>query len=100
MVKPGQSLEKIADTIEKYAEKLGFSMVNLPIAAGHSLGQMHMDGWIIPLHNKTGVNKGRFLEKGMVFTIETFMSAGDGHADIQNNSVGSVITRDNTLACY
>lgn len=100
MVKPGESLEKIAGTVEKYAGKNGFSMINLPIAAGHSLGKMHMDGWIIPFHNKTGVNKGRILKKGMVFTVETFMSAGDGNADIQNNSVGSVVTRDNTLACY
>lgn len=100
LIKPGESLENIAAAVEKYAKNHGFSMIDLPIAAGHSLGKMHMDGWIIPLHNKAGVNKGRILEKGMVFTIETFMSAGDGTADIQNNSIGSVVTRDNTLACY
>ena len=74
-------------------------MLKLPITAGHSLGNRHMDGWLIPLYN-TPINKGRILKKGMVITIETFMSAGNGDAGLLNNELGSAVTKDNSFACY
>ncbi len=99
LVKHGARVEMIANAVETYAKKHGFSMLKLPITAGHSLGSMHMDGWLIPLYD-TPLNKGRVLEKGMVITLETFMSTGDGEAYILNDENGSAITKDGALACY
>ncbi len=36
----------------------------------------------------------------MVITIETFMSAGNGEAELVNNSLGSAVTKDDSYACY
>ncbi len=99
MVKAGALVADIAIAVEKYAQKYGFSMIKLPVTSGHSLGRQHMDGWLIPLYD-TPINKDRVLKTGMVITIETFMSAGSGEADILEDENGSVITRDGTLACY
>lgn len=99
LVKHGARLDMIANAVETYAKKHGFSMLKLPITAGHSLGRMHMDGWLVPLYN-TPLNKDRVLEKGMVITIETFMSAGNGEAYILNDENGSAITKDGAVACY
>lgn len=99
MVHNGVSVETIANAVEAYANKHNVSMLKLPITLGHSLGQRHMDGWLIPLYN-TEVNKGRVLKTGMVITIETFMSAGSGEAEILNNDLTSAVTKDNAYACY
>lgn len=99
LVKHGARVEMIANAVETYAKQRGFSMLKLPITAGHSLGSMHMDGWLIPLYD-TPINKGRVLEKGMVITIETFMSAGSGEAYILNDECGSAVTKDGAVACY
>lgn len=99
LVKHGAHVETIANAVEGYANKHGFSMLKLPITAGHSLGKMHMDGWLIPLYN-TPINSGRVLKKGMVITIETFMTAGNGEALILNDENGSAVTKDGSLACY
>jgi methionyl aminopeptidase len=85
--------------VESYAKKYGFSMIKLPVTTGHSLGSLHMDGWLIPLYNSPR-NEGRVLKTGMVITIETFMSAGSGEAYILNDENGAGITKDGALACY
>lgn len=36
----------------------------------------------------------------MVITIETFMSAGNGEAELVNNDLGSGVARDNSYACH
>lgn len=99
MVKDGMKIETIANAVEAYANNHGFSMIKLPITSGHSLGKLHMDGWLIPLYNNP-INKGRILKKGMVITIETFMTAGNGDACLLNDETGSAITKDGALACY
>lgn len=99
MVRDGVTVESIANAVEAYANKHGVSMLKLPVTLGHSLGQRHMDGWLIPLY-KTEVNKGRVLKTGMVITIETFMSAGSGEAELLDNDLGSGVTKDNAYACY
>jgi methionyl aminopeptidase len=58
-------------------------MVKLPgcqLFAGHSFGNRHMDGWLVPLY-KSEFNKDRILKTGMMITIEIFMSAGNGGLD-------------------
>jgi methionyl aminopeptidase len=99
MVRDGAKVETIAKAVESYANQHGTSMLKLPITAGHSLGQKHMDGWLIPLY-ETELNKGRVLKTGMVITIETFMSAGNGDAGLLDNDLGTAVTRDNAYTCY
>lgn len=102
MIRDGVKIETIANAVEEYANKRGVSMVKLPkcqLFAGHSLGNRHMDGWLIPLY-KSEINKDRILKTGMVITIETFMSAGNGEAELVNNSLGSAVTQDDSYACY
>lgn len=99
MVKPGAKISDIAEAVETYTNKQGFSMIKLPVTCGHSLGKSHMDGWLVPLY-KSKINEGRVLEEGMVITIETFMSAGNGEGYLLDNEVGSVITQDGSNACY
>jgi methionyl aminopeptidase len=99
MIRDGVKVEKIANAVEEYANKHGISMLKLPIMAGHSLGKRHIDGWLIPLFN-TPINKERVLKKGMVITIETFMSTGNGEAGILNNDLTSAVTTDDAYACY
>ena len=99
MIKDGVKVSDIANAVESYANQNGFSMIKLPITLGHSLGQQHMDGWLIPLY-ESKVNEGRVLKEGMVITIETFMSAGNSEGYILDNFVGSAITQDGSPACY
>jgi len=99
MVRDGATVETIANAVEVYANKHGLSMLKLPVTTGHSLGMKHMDGWLLPLY-KNPINKGRILKKGMVITIETFMSAGTGGAELLNNDLGTGITKDGAFACY
>lgn len=99
MVKDGVKVSDIAKAVESYANQNGFSMIKLPITCGHSLGQAHMDGWLIPLYDSK-INEGRVLKEGMVITIETFMSAGTSEGYILDNAVGSAITKDGSPACY
>lgn len=102
MIRDGVKVETIANAVEEYANKRGVSMVKLPecqLFAGHSLGKRHMDGWLIPLY-KSEINKDRVLRTGMVITIETFMSAGNGEAELVNNPLGSAVTKDDSYACY
>lgn len=99
MIKEGAKVEDIANAVERFANSRGCAMLKLPITVGHSLGKFHMDGWLIPLYN-TPVNKDRILKKGMVITIETFMSAGSGESGLLNNDLGSGATKDDSYACY
>lgn len=99
MIKEGVKVSDIAHAVESYANQNGLSMIKLPITCGHSLGQAHMDGWLIPLYDSK-INDGRILKEGMVITIETFMSAGSSEGYILNNEVGSAITTDGAPACY
>jgi methionyl aminopeptidase len=100
MIRDGAKVEDIANAVEQYANKRGMAMIKLPVIfAGHSLGKRHMDGWLIPLY-KTDINKNRVLKTGMVITIETFMSAGSGEAELLDNDLGSGVTKDHAYACY
>ncbi len=99
MIRPGAKLSDIGNAVERFVKKNGLSVLKLPVTSGHSIGKGHMDGWLIPLYNSP-VNEGRVLEKGMVFSIEPFISAGSGEACILNNAVGSGVTKDGAPASY
>ncbi len=71
----------------------------LPSGTGHSIGQVHADGWLIPYYDSS-INEGRVLEKGMVITVEPFICAGSGAGIRLNNVTRSAQTADKSLAVY
>jgi len=77
LVRPGAELQKIAEEVQAYVESFGFSMLRVPSGTGHSCGQVHADGWLIPYYHDPR-NEGRVLEKNMVITVEPFICAGSG----------------------
>jgi methionyl aminopeptidase len=99
LVRPGAKLQDIARRVQEYVESFGFSMLRVPSGTGHSIGQVHADGWLIPYYNSPA-NEGRVLEKGMVITVEPFICAGSGEGIRLNNVTRSAQTADKSLAVY
>ncbi|WP_174993097.1 M24 family metallopeptidase [Burkholderia arboris] len=99
LVRPGAKLQDIARRVQAYVESFGFSMLRVPSGTGHSTGQVHADGWLIPYY-ESSVNEGRVLEKGMVITVEPFICAGSGEGIRLNNVTRAAQTADKSLAVY
>jgi methionyl aminopeptidase len=62
LVRPGAQLQKIAEEVQAYVESFGFSMLRVPSGTGHSIGQVHADGWLIPYYRDPR-NEGRVLKR-------------------------------------
>jgi methionyl aminopeptidase len=99
LVRPGAQLQKIAEEVQAYVESFGFSMLRVPSGTGHSIGQVHADGWLIPYYHDPR-NEGRVLEKNMVITVEPFICAGSGEGTRLPNNTRSAVTVDDSLAVY
>ncbi|WP_323123405.1 M24 family metallopeptidase [Burkholderia alba] len=99
LVKPGAKLQDIAARVQDYVESFRFSMLRVPSGTGHSTGQVHADGWLIPYY-RSPVNDGRVLEKGMVITVEPFICAGSGDGIRLPNATRAAQTADKSLAVY
>jgi methionyl aminopeptidase len=99
LMRPGAHLQKIAEEVQAYVESFGFSMLRVPSGTGHSIGQVHADGWLIPYYHDPR-NEGRVLEKGMVITVEPFICAGSGEGTRLSNNTRSAVTADDSLAVY
>lgn len=99
LVRPGAKVQDIARAVQAYVESFGFSMLRVPSGTGHSTGQVHADGWLIPYYDSP-VNNGRVLEKGMVITVEPFICAGSGKGIRLDNPTHSAQTEDKSLAVY
>jgi methionyl aminopeptidase len=99
LVRPGAKVQEIAEKVQAYVESFGFSMLRVPSGTGHSTGQVHADGWLIPYY-KDPRNEGRVLEKGMVITVEPFICAGNGEGIRLANATRSAQTADKSLAVY
>jgi methionyl aminopeptidase len=99
LVRPGAQLQKIAEEVQAYVESFGFSMLRVPSGTGHSIGQVHADGWLIPYYHDPR-NEGRVLEKNMVITVEPFICAGSGEGTRLSNNTRSAVTVDDSLAVY
>jgi methionyl aminopeptidase len=80
-------------------ESFGFSMLRVASGTGHSIGQVHADGWLIPYYHDPR-NEGRVLQKNMVITVEPFICAGSGEGARLPNDTRSAVTADNSLAVY
>jgi methionyl aminopeptidase len=99
LVRPGAQLQAIAEAVQAYVESFGFSMLRVPSGTGHSIGQVHADGWLIPYYHDPR-NEGRVLEKNMVITVEPFICAGSGEGTRLSNNSRSAVTVDDSLAVY
>ena len=51
LVKPGVKLQDIAKKVQAHVESFGFNMLRVPSGTGHSIGQVHADGWLIPFYD-------------------------------------------------
>ena len=99
LVRPRAHVQDIAERVQAYVESFGFSMLRVPSGTGHSIGQIHADGWHIPFYSDKR-NEGRVLQEGMVITIEPFLCAGQEKGLRLPNVTRTAVTADKSLACY
>lgn len=92
-VKPGATLGDVGNTIQRYAESRGYSIVRE--YCGHGIGQeMHEEPQVLHYGKP---NQGLTLKEGMTFTIEPMINQGS--AKIKTKKDGwTVVTRDKKLS--
>lgn len=89
--KPGVAYRTIGDTIQKYAEKNGLSVVRS--YCGHGVGKLFHDNPTIPHYGK---NKAKgYMMPGHVFTIEPMLNLGT-YEDITWPDNWTAVTKDGT----
>ena len=93
-VKPDCFLGDIGYTIQNYAENEGFSVVR--DYCGHGIGKVFHDEPQVLHYGKKGT--GIQLQKGMVFTIEPMINAGDYRTMISKFDGWTVTTKDKSLS--
>lgn len=94
MVKPGVRLGDIGNTIQKYVEKNGFSVVR--DYTGHGIGRVFHDEPTVLHYGKAGT--GVVLKEGMFFTIEPMVNAGRPDTILSRLDGWTVTTRDKSLS--
>lgn len=93
LVKPGVQLGDIGHTIQKHAEKNGFSVVKE--YCGHGIGRsFHEDPQVLH-YGKPGT--GIILETGMTFTIEPMINTGKAAVKLLPDK-WTVVTKDRSLS--
>lgn len=93
-VKPGNHIGDIGYTIQNYIEPLGFSVVR--DYCGHGTGKkFHDEPQVSHVGKKSSGVK---MEKGMVFTIEPMINAGDYRTILSKIDNWTVTTRDKSLS--
>lgn len=94
VVGPGAHFGDIGIAIEQFVRTHGFSVVRDFV--GHGIGRkMHEDPQV--LHYASGI-RGPKMQKGMVFTIEPMINAGDWKMKMDDNG-WTARTRDGSLSC-
>ena len=93
-VKPGCFLGDIGYIIQNYAENEGFSVVR--DYCGHGIGKVFHDEPQVLHYGKKGT--GAQLQKGMVFTIEPMINAGDYRTTVSKFDGWTVTTKDKSLS--
>lgn len=92
-LRPGQPLNIIGATIQKYINKTPFSIVKE--YCGHGIGKLFHETPYI-LHYKNNFDQ-ILLQPGMVFTIEPIINAGSAKVWCMNDN-WTVCTKDNNLS--
>ena len=92
-VRPGATLGDIGSTIQRYAERNGYSVVRE--YCGHGIGrEMHEDPQVLHFGQP---GKGLALQEGMTFTIEPMIN--QGRAKVKTKKDGwTVVTADKKLS--
>ncbi|MDR2777783.1 MAG: type I methionyl aminopeptidase [Rickettsiales bacterium] len=94
-VKPGNHIGDIGFVIENFVKNQGFSVVRE--YCGHGIGKIFHDNTLQICHfGKKGT--GDLIEKGMVFTIEPMVNAGDYRTILNKIDGWTVTTRDKSLS--
>ena len=93
IIKSGIHLGDIGETIQKYVEKDGFSVVK--DFCGHGIGKIfHEPPNILHYGNK---GEGIKLETGMIFTVEPMINAGLYNTKLLNDG-WTAVTKDKSLS--
>ena len=93
-VKPDATLGDIGYVIQQYAENQGFSVVR--DYCGHGTGKVFHDEPQVLHYGRKGA--GTKLQKGMVFTIEPMINAGDYRTTLSKLDGWTVTTKDKSLS--
>lgn len=99
MVRPGVSLNELAEAATAFSKKHGFNVIGTFPAVGHGIGREYNDGWFIPWQ-VGGLDDGRVLETGMTFSVEVYLTPGTGEMVFLQNDVASLVTADRAPASY
>lgn len=99
LVKPGVHIGTISHAVQSYVENQGFSIVKITGHTAHSIGRVHCEGLLIPFYGAQPFT-GHILEEGMVITIEPAITIGSGYGRRLSNTMTTMITENEALACY
>ena len=93
--RPGNTIGDIGNTIQRYVESQGFSIVKE--LCGHGIGkELHEDPEILNYGKR---HKGEKIKQGMVFCFEPLVSAGNGKMK-KGADKHSFETLDNSLSAH
>ncbi|QCI19800.1 MAG: type I methionyl aminopeptidase [Buchnera aphidicola (Brevicoryne brassicae)] len=94
LIRPGIPLYKIGEIIQNYVEKNNFSVVKE--YCGHGIGRnFHEEPHILHYKNK---ENNILLKKGMIFTIEPMINAGNPQVRCMKDDGWTVKTKDRSLS--
>jgi len=93
IIKSGVSLGDIGETIQKFVEKKGFSVVR--DFCGHGIGKVFHDSPNILHYGKKG--EGTKIEEGMIFTIEPMINEGSYDTKLMKDG-WTAVTKDKLLS--
>ncbi len=93
IIKDGIHLGDIGETIQKYVEAKGFSVVR--DFCGHGIGKIFHESPNILHYGKKG--EGAKIKKGMIFTVEPMINEGKYFTKMLNDG-WTAVTKDKTLS--
>ena len=93
-VAPEKPIGIIGDVIEDYVKDFGYSIITA--LGGHGIGKKFHEEPFVYHHRRK--KKGAILKKGMVFTIEPMINAGENKVYTDAKDGWSVISADNSLS--
>jgi len=94
-IKPGNTFGDIGNTIQRYVESQGFSVIR--DLCGHGIGKDLHEDPEISNYGKRGT--GPKIEEGMVFCIEPMVAMGDWQVKKAQDNYGFQ-TKDNSLCAH
>jgi len=94
-IRPGNTVGDIGNTIQRYVESQGFSIIKE--LCGHGIGKkVHEDPQILNYGQR---HQGEVLKEGMTFCLEPMISMGKGQIKKSKNGYGFQ-TWDGSLSCH